>query len=215
MVLYTLLTILICIDGTSSSSKQTTAESYSWYNEPAKWSSNSSNSFVHTDGNTGFWRKTYYGLERDNGHFYYRSMDAEQSFTATVNLEADYKVLYDQAGLMIRNDAYNWLKCGTEYVDGRYHASVVVTVNGWSDWSLVPLEKPPSPFRLRVKREREAIHVEYGEGENGPFKIMRLAYLPLVKKTRTIMVGIMCASPNEESDGFDVIFDQLNITKYS
>ncbi|CAF3404988.1 unnamed protein product [Rotaria socialis] len=120
-----------------------------------------------------------------------------------------------EAQLVLSNNAYNWLKCGTEYVDGRYHASVVVTVNGWSDWSLVPLEKPPSPFRLRVKREREAIHVEYGEGENGPFKIMRLAYLPLVKKTRTIMVGIMCASPNEESDGFDVIFDQLNITKHS
>ncbi|CAF4559543.1 unnamed protein product, partial [Rotaria magnacalcarata] len=38
---------------------------------------------VHTNGETDFWRQTHYGFERDNGHFYYRSMNGEQSFTIT------------------------------------------------------------------------------------------------------------------------------------
>ncbi|CAF1280724.1 unnamed protein product [Rotaria sp. Silwood1] len=190
-------------------------EPYTWYNEPTRWSSNSSTIMVHTDGKTDFWRQTYYGFERDSGHFYYRSIDAQQSFTATVNVRGDYKVIYDQAGLMLRNDVYNWIKCGIEYVDGLHYASVVVTVNGWSDWSVVPLETPPNPLRLRVKREKEVVHIDYGEGENGAFKMMRLAYLPVAKKTAPIMVGIMCASPSEESDGFDVTFDRLNITTHS
>ncbi|CAF2052826.1 unnamed protein product [Rotaria magnacalcarata] len=213
-MLHTFFTLLICINGMNSWLTQATSESYTWYNEPTQWSSNSSAIMVHTNGETDFWRQTHYGFERDNGHFYYRSMNGEQSFTITVNVYGNYRVVYDQAGLMLRNDAHNWIKCGIEYVDGIYYASAVVTVNGWSDWSVVPLSQNPNPLRLRVKREREAVHIEYAESENHPFTMMRLAYLPLAKKTNPIMIGIMCASPNEKTDGFDVIFDELNITKH-
>jgi uncharacterized protein len=187
---------------------------FTWYNEPTKWSSNSSTISVHTDGKTDFWRKTHYGFERDSGHFFFRSIAADQPFTVTVNVQGDYKVLYDQAGLMLRTDANNWLKCGIEYVDGRHYASVVVTVNGWSDWSFVPLDTPPTLLRLRVKREREAVHIEYGEGDSGQFQMIRLAYLPLTDSAHSMMVGIMCASPDENSDGFDVTFEHLNIIEH-
>ena len=46
-------------------------------------------------------------------------------FQARVN--GEYAALYDQAGLMVRQDAENWMKCGTEYFDGSRHASVVFT----------------------------------------------------------------------------------------
>ena len=81
-------------------------------------------------------------FERDNGHFYYRSLPGDQSFTATVNVRGKYHTLYDQGGLMLRIDEKNWIKCGVEYVDGQQFASVVVTVNGWSDWSVVPINSP-------------------------------------------------------------------------
>lgn len=186
-------------------------ESFTWYNEPARWSLNSSTILVHTDRRTDFWRRTHYGFKRDSGHFYYRSLNATQGFTVTVNVRGQYEVTYDQAGLMLRNDAHNWIKCGIEYVDGVYYASAVVTVNGWSDWNVVSLQRNPDPLRLRVKREKETVHIEFAEDDNEPFKMMRLAYLPLAKKTKSIMVGIMCASPDEETDGFDVMFDHLNI----
>ena len=38
-----------------------------------------------------------------------------------------YAAWYDQAGLMVRQNAENWMKCGTEFFDGQRHASVVFT----------------------------------------------------------------------------------------
>ncbi|CAF3126066.1 unnamed protein product [Rotaria socialis] len=186
--------------------------SFTWFNEPKKWSNNGSTISVHTDGKTDFWRKTHYGFERDNGHFYYRSFPGEQALTATVNVRGKYTILYDQGGLMLRIDEKNWIKCGVEYVEGNQFASVVVTVNGWSDWSVVPISSP-DVLKLRVKREKEAVHIEYAEGENGEFKMMRLAYFPIPDKSQSIMVGIMCASPGEDTQGFEIDFEQLNITE--
>ncbi len=186
--------------------------SLTWLNEPKKWSNNSSTITVHTDGKTNFWRKTDTGFEQDNGHFYYRSLPGDQSFTATVNVRGKYHTLYDQGGLMLRIDEKNWIKCGVEYVDGNQFASVVATVNGWSDWSVVQINSP-DVLKLRVKREKEAIHIEYAEGEQGEFKMMRLAYFPVIDNSQSLMVGIMCASPGDETQGFDVDFEGLNIVE--
>jgi regulation of enolase protein 1 (concanavalin A-like superfamily) len=186
--------------------------SFTWFNEPKTWSTNASIISVHTDGKTDFWRKTHYGFERDNGHFYYRSLPGDQSFTATVNVRGKYNTLYDQGGLMLRIDEKNWIKCGVEYVDGNQFASVVVTVNGWSDWSVVPINSP-EVLKLRVKREKEAVHIEYGEGENGEYKMMRLAYFPVIDNSQLFMVGVMCASPGDDTQGFDVNFEGLNISE--
>ncbi|UJR37175.1 hypothetical protein I4U23_029884 [Adineta vaga] len=183
---------------------------FTWLNEPKQWSDKSSVITVHTNGKTDFWRKTHYGFERDNGHFYYRSLPGDQDFTVTVNVRGKYHTLYDQGGLMIRTDDKNWIKCGVEYVDGNQYASVVVTVNGWSDWSIVPISSP-DVLKLRVKREKEAIHIEYAEGEHGDYKMMRLAYFPVIGKEQNLLVGIMCASPGEETQGFEISFEDLKI----
>ncbi|CAF2461568.1 unnamed protein product [Rotaria sp. Silwood2] len=184
--------------------------SFTWLNEPKKWSINESTIVIHTDAKTDFWRKTHHDFERDNGHFYYRSFPGDQSLTATVNVRGKYNTLYDQGGLMLRNDEKNWIKCGVEYVDGKQFASVVVTVNGWSDWSVVPINSP-DVLKLRVKREKEGVHIEYAEGENGEFKMMRLAYFPLLDKSQALMVGLMSASPGDDTQGFDISFEELNI----
>ena len=72
--------------------------SFTWFNEPKKWSVNGSTISVHTNGKTDFWRKTHYGFERDNGHFYHRALPGDQNFTATVNVRGKYNTLYDQGG---------------------------------------------------------------------------------------------------------------------
>ena len=185
-----------------------------WFNEPKQWSAQGSTINVHTDGNTDFWRKTHYGFERDSGHFYYQSLAGDQPFTATVGVRGKYHTLYDQGGLMLRTDEKNWMKCGVEFVEGQQYASAVVTVNGWSDWSVVSI-KSPDVLKLRVKRAKEAVHIEFAEGEDGEFKMLRMAYLPLTEKSQAMMVGIMCASPGEHAEGFDVRFQDFNVTENS
>ena len=186
---------------------------FTWLNEPKIWSSNETTIYVHTEGNTDFWRKTHYGFERDSGHFYYKSLYGDASFTTTVNIRGKYHTLYDQGGLMLRINEHNWIKCGVEYVDGEQFASVVVTVNGWSDWSVVSI-KAPEVLKLRVKRKNEAVHIDFAEGEQGNFQMMRLAYFPVIQKSEMMMVGIMCASPDENTQGFDIIFDNLTIVEH-
>ncbi|CAF3620062.1 unnamed protein product [Rotaria sp. Silwood1] len=184
---------------------------FTWYNEPKTWSINQTTINVHTDRNTNFWCKTYFGIEYDNGHFYYQSLPGDQSFTATVNIRGKYNTQYDQGGLMLRTDEKNWVKCGVEYIDSQQVASVVVTVNGWSDWNVVSLNETEI-VKIRAKRDKEAVVIGYAEGEEGDFKMMRIAYLPLTDKSRAMMVGITCGSSKNTTEGFDISFEHLNIT---
>lgn len=183
---------------------------FTWFNEPKTWSTNGTTLSVHTDPDTDFWSKTHYGFERDTGHFYYQSVTGDRAFTATVSIRGNYHTLYDQAGLMLRIDKNNWLKCGIEYVEGQYYASAVVTVNGWSDWNVVAVESLDT-LKIRVRRANEAVHIDFAEGEQESFKMLRLAYLPVIDQSQAMMVGIMCASPTKEAPGFDITFDGLSI----
>ncbi|CAF1022396.1 unnamed protein product [Adineta steineri] len=185
---------------------------FTWFNQPTVWSVNETKLYVHTDSDTDFWSKTHYGFERDTGHFYYRSLAGDRSFNATVNIRGQYHTLYDQGGLMLRIDKNNWIKCGIEYVEGQHYASAVVTVNGWSDWSVVAIN-PVDILKLRVRREKEAVHIYFAEGEQGDFKMLRLAYLPVIGRSQAMMVGIMCASPTTNATGFNITFDSLSIVE--
>src|SRR5271154_87388 len=107
----------------------------SWMNEPASSKMLGNRLIVRSLPKTDFWRKTFYGYVTDNGHFFHLPVTGDFTFQARVN--GDYAALYDQAGLMVRLNAENWMKCGSEFVDSRRHASVVFT-HGFSDWSTMP-----------------------------------------------------------------------------
>ena len=104
---------------------------------------------VKTGDQTDFWRETFYGFVRDDGHFGFTEVTGD--FSAAVSFAGDYTELYDQAGMMIRLNAETWLKAGIEYTDGQQHLSVVVT-RGVSDWSVLPLTAPPAEIKLRLTR---------------------------------------------------------------
>ena len=185
---------------------------FTWFNQPTVWSTNGSTLLVHTDPDTDFWSKTHYGFIRDTGHFYYRSLPGDESFTATVKVRGKYQSLYDQGGLMVRIDKDNWIKCGIEYVGDVQHASAVITVNGWSDWSVVEIASP-DVLKLRVKRDNEVVQVDFAEGEQGSYKMLRLGYLPMISRSQPMMVGIMCATPTKDAPGFEITFDDLSIVE--
>ena len=169
-----------------------------WYNEPPAWSLSGQTIHITTGPKTDFWRKTHYGFIRDNGHFYYQEVAGD--FVAEVKFSGQYQSLYDQAGLMLRLDEANWLKCGIEYVDGVQQASVVVT-RDFSDWSVAPLPGNPASLWLRLTRQGQSVEIHYSlDGEHD--SLLRVAYLPMAER---VQVGPMAASP--EGDGFSVAFE--------
>jgi regulation of enolase protein 1 (concanavalin A-like superfamily) len=173
-----------------------------WYNEPLNWHEREGRLTVSTKPQSDFWRKTHYGFVRDNGHFYGQEISGD--FVAEVKVIGEYETLYDQAGLMLRLDEANWLKCGIEYVDGVQYASAVVT-RDFSDWSVAPLSGSPPAFWLRITRADTAIEIHYSlDGES--YALLRITYLPMDDR---VSIGPMCASPGEKS--FTVHFENFSI----
>lgn len=175
-----------------------------WYNEPASPKQVGDQLVVTTRPKTDFWRKTFYDYVTDNGHFFF--LPAAGDFTFECRVAGKYGALYDQAGLMVRIDSSNWLKCGLELVDGIGHASVVVT-REYSDWSTVRGITTKEPLTWRMVRKGASLEVLYSlDGKN--FTSTRLGYLPLPASVDT---GIMCASP--EGGGFECTFDELRLVQ--
>jgi uncharacterized protein len=175
----------------------------SWQNEPAVWKLDGDTLQVTTDPKTDFWRKTHYGFIRDNGHFYYRAVTGD--FSAEVKFSGKYEALYDQAGLMVRVDERQWIKCGIEFVEGVQQASVVVT-HDYSDWSVVSLPENPVSVWLRVTRHAEAVEIAYSL-DGAAYMMLRLTY---IDTSEEVQVGPMCASP--EGEGFSVVFEGFSLT---
>jgi uncharacterized protein len=173
-----------------------------WMNEPKSEKREGNRLVVLSRAKTDFWRKTFYGYITDNGHFLY--LDASGDFTFQAQVNGQYAALYDQAGLMVRLDAENWMKCGTEFFDGKRHASVVFR-RDFSDWSTMPDLSDTAPIWWRAVRKKDSIETLCSvDGEK--FTSVRQGYF--VPGTK-VHVGIMCAAP--EGPGFAATFSDLKV----
>ncbi|MDJ0570060.1 MAG: DUF1349 domain-containing protein [Pleurocapsa sp. MO_192.B19] len=177
-----------------------------WLNEPPKWNIQNNTIEITSTQNTDFWRKTSYGYIRDSGHFYYQQFKGD--FVAEVKISGKYQDLYDQAGLMVRLDEANWLKCGIELVERMQQISAVVT-RDYSDWSMVAIPDNPAAIWLRIIRKGSAIEIYYSL-DRQQYTMLRMAYLTLAE---AVDVGIMCASP--EGKGFVTVFEEFSIQSCS
>jgi regulation of enolase protein 1 (concanavalin A-like superfamily) len=174
-----------------------------WLNEPASVTISEGKLVVRAKPKTDFWRKTFYGYITDNGHFFHLPVSGDFVFEARV--DGQYAALYDQAGLMVRIDAQNWVKCGTEFFDNARHASVVFT-HDFSDWSTMNDLVASGPVWWRVVRKPDSLETLCSaDGKN--FTSVRMGYLV---PSASAEVGIMCAGP--EGGGFQCVFDNLKLT---
>lgn len=172
----------------------------SWLNPPAQENYNAGALTMRSKGRTDFWRKTFYGYVTDNGHFL--NVRAAGDFSFSARVDGNYAALYDQAGLMVRLDEQNWMKCGSELVEGRRWASVVFT-RDFSDWSTMDDLTQVGPVYWRVLRRKDSIEAQCSkDGEK--YLTIRQGYFPPKVE---VMVGVMSAAP--EGTGFDATFDQL------
>ena len=171
-----------------------------WYNEPPQWAIHNDSVTMHSASQTDFWRLA--GIERDNGHFYYQRQVGD--FQIDCKIGGSYNAQYDQAGLMVRVDEANWIKCGIEFFNGAQQASAVVT-REYSDWSIAPLASNPASLWLRMKRQGTVIEIEYAL-DGMQYQLLRQAYF---SPADAMDVGLMCASP--EGPGFPVTFEGVTI----
>lgn len=177
-------------------------EKMQWFNEPASWGVKNGKLTMDVTPHSDYWRISHYGFTVDDGPFMYTQVGGE--FEAKVKITGDYKVRFDQAGLMIRIDHENWLKAGIEYVDGKYNISAVVTHNT-SDWSVIALDKPVDCIWIKAVRRLDAIELFYSFDDK-EYTMMRNCWM---QDNVPVMVGPVAACPDGE--GFKAYFENFSV----
>ncbi len=130
-----------------------------WLNEPAALAAatGARSTVDHRPGDRFLARDPYYGFTRDTGHFF--GFETAGDFTAELRIEAQYRELYDQAGLMVRLSDAEWIKAGIELSDGKPTASSVLTL-GKSDWATAAFAGDAADFRMRVTIKAGALRLQ-------------------------------------------------------
>lgn len=173
-----------------------------WYNAPPAFRVDDKTLNLVTGANTDFWRITSYDFIHDNGHFFARSVNGE--LTAQVRVRAQFKDLYDQAGLMVRIDERHWIKVGVEFSDGQLMMSTVLTSDK-SDWAVMPAPPFTDGFWVRVTVGRGVVRAQYSvDGITWP--LLRLAPFPA---SHAYLVGPMCCTPKRA--GLEVAFSEFTV----
>ncbi len=177
-------------------------EKMQWFNEPEKWEVKNNTLSMYVTPQSDYWRVSHYGFTVDDAPFYYATYGGE--FEVKVKLTGDYKVRFDQMGLMLRTDHENWIKAGVEFVDGKLNVSAVVT-HGKSDWSVIQLDKVPPFIWIKALRRLDAVEIYYSFDDK-TYTMMRNAPL---EDNRPVMVGLMAACP--DGQGFNAKFEHFKV----
>ncbi len=179
-----------------------TLEKMQWFNEPAQWEIKDNALIMSVTPKSDYWRISHYGFTVDDAPFYYTTYGGE--FEVKVKVTGDYKVRFDQAGLMLRIDHENYIKAGIEFVDGKYNLSTVVT-HKTSDWSVITLDKPVPYIWIKAVRRLDAVEVFYSFDDK-EYTMMRNAWL---QDNTPVQVGLMGACPDGE--GFNATFEHFQV----
>lgn len=181
----------------------TKLEDMQWFNQPSEYRIENPTTFImQTPAQTDYWRITHYGFTVDDAPFYYMTVGGE--FEVKVKITGNYKTIYDQMGIMLRQNHRNWIKAGVEFVGGKQNVSAVVT-HDTSDWSVIELEDAPRSLWIKAIRRLNAVEIFYSYDDT-TYRMMRTCYL---EDNCPIQVGIMAASP--DGDGFEAIFENFEI----
>lgn len=197
------LVLILSLYISASSVSGQTLEKMNWFNEPDNWQINGGTLTMDVTPNSDYWRISHYGFTVDDAPFYYAEYGGE--FEAKVKISGDYKVRFDQAGMMIRLDHENYIKTGIEFVDGKYNLSTVVT-NKTSDWSVIALDRPVDFIWIKAVRRLDAIEIFYSFDDK-EYHMMRNAW---VEANHPVKIGMFAACP--DGNGFKASFSDFKVT---
>lgn len=179
-----------------------TLEKMQWFNEPETWEIQDKTLSMFVTPQSDYWRISHYGFTVDDAPFYYATYGGE--FEAKVKITGDYQKRFDQAGLMLRINAENYIKAGIEFVDGKFNLSTVVT-HKTSDWSVISLERPVPYIWIKAVRRLDAVEIFYSFDDK-TYTMMRNAWL---QDHTPVKVGLMAACP--DGTGFNVKFEHFKV----
>jgi uncharacterized protein len=183
-----------------------------WRFEPHHWfiDKQTSQLILKTDPKTDFWQKTHYGFENDNGHFLY--MKTDKNFRMTTKVKALPNSKYDHAGLMIRYSKDIWVKTSLEYITSNLSKlGVVVTNQGYSDWSTQYVKDKDIELYFRISRIAQNCYIDFSwDGEE--WMQIRIAHLD-IPDNASISAGLFACSPQGKNQS--VHFDYLTIAELS
>ena len=193
---------LVAAAATAMSCVAQTLEKMNWFNEPSEWSISGKSLTMNVTPKSDYWRISHYGFTVDDAPFYYAEYGGE--FEAKVKISGDYKVRFDQAGLMIRLDHENYIKTGIEFVDGKYNLSTVVT-HHTSDWSVIALDRPVDCIWIKAVRRLDAVEIFYSFDDK-EYVMMRNAWL---EANHPVKIGMFAACP--DGNGFRATFSDFTV----
>ncbi len=146
---------------------------------------------IHTDPQTDYWQRTYYGFQNDNAHTFVREIEGDFSFSVKTDFES--KSLFDQCGIVMYQDSENWVKASIEF-ENEQHSRLgsVVTNLGYSDWATTDISTSTSYMWYRLSRRGADFYIENSlDGEN--WLQMRVLHMHMpIHKAR---VGVYACSP--------------------
>ncbi len=183
-------------------------ERMTWVREPAVYTLGLDRLELTTAPHTDLWQRTYYHFRNDNAPLLL--METGERFFSFV-VKTDFSGShhrFDQCGVVLYQDADNWLKASVEYENGSFqHLGSVVTNHGYSDWATTAIPADVKTMWYRLSRREDDYCVECSrDGET--FSQMRVCHL--WEGGGTIRFGVYACSPEDSS--FRAVFTDWRLT---
>jgi regulation of enolase protein 1 (concanavalin A-like superfamily) len=178
-----------------------------WTNKPKKKIKEVNSQIIFkVPEKTDCWRKTRHNFIMDNAPFNWHKVTGD--FEAIVKVSGDFGRMYDKAGIMVREDAENWILTGMEFFNKRVNHSTCVT-RDFTDWSLSPLPEGAEKHGIWfcIKRVGNSYETFYSLDSKRWIQTRQ----GLFSDKAILKVGICCACPM--GDEFKVTFEGYRVKR--
>ncbi len=182
---------------------------WKWTREPKIYTIDTDKITITTEPNTDLWQRTYYHFRNDNAPLLQMETDREYfSFIVKTDYTGSHH-RFDQCGIVLYQDAENWLKASVEYENEQFqHLGSVVTNHGYSDWATTEISTDQKTMWYRLSRRQDDYCIECSQ-DGLSFSQMRVCHL--WKGKGTIHFGVYACSP--ENSSFTAVFTDMRVTE--
>ncbi len=165
---------------------------FHWIYPPKRFELTGDTLILHTDPDTDYWQRTYYGFRHDNAPAFLCAV-LEKEFSFSVKTKWSPVKLFDQCGVVLYQDADNWFKASVEYESETVSKlGSVVTNLGYSDWATTDIDSSRNEMWYRLSRRGQDFCVENSlDGKN--FKQMRIFHMH--QFIEEVNIGVYACSP--------------------
>lgn len=174
-----------------------------WHCEPEEWSQLRTTISMTIPPGTDCWRMTGTDECVDNAPFYF--LEIEGDFEVRCKVKAKYESPDDQAGVMVREDEENWVKCGIQSIGDVPHMCATFT-RDYSDMSMHPLPHLQEYMWVHAKKIGDGLEV-YISADSFDWMQIRQGD---ISDDSILQIGVYAASPVSEN-GFEVIFEDFMV----